>query len=106
MDTTLIGRRAARALAVALLACAAASGLAACQTTQPAGPQPAPIVAPQRGPDQYLIDTYRGRPVDRIEEELRRQVGEGQRPSSACLRHAVVEHPHGGYHLVCAQPVE
>jgi hypothetical protein len=39
-----------------------------------------------------------------VAEELQRRVDAGQLPSSACLQHSLVEHPDGGYHLVCAVP--
>lgn len=104
MDTTLMGRSAARALAVVLLAGGAAIGLAACQTPSAAPAGPAPAVAPQRGPvDQHLVERYAGRPADRIDEDIARAIARGEHPSPACARRTVVEHPAGGWHLVCTQ---
>jgi len=79
-------------------------GLTACQTVAPA-PQPHHISPPRSGPvDPRLIEEYAGRPADRVAEEVQRRVDAGELPSSACLQHVVVEHPDGGYHLVCAVP--
>ncbi|MEU1970262.1 hypothetical protein ABZ477_01245 [Microbacterium sp. NPDC019599] len=92
----------ARIIVITAIA-AGALGLTACQT----GAQPSvqPISVPQRGPvDQSRIEEYAGRPADRVAEDIERRIREGQLPSSACRRHAVVEHPDGSYHLVCTVP--
>ena len=103
MNTKKIGGRAARALAVVLVATGATIGLAACQTAAaPAAPtlieQPAP-----RPLDRTLGDQYSGRPVDRVAEEIDRAIQNGQLPLPGCISHRVVEHPDGGYHLACVQ---
>ena len=83
MNTNIIGRRAARALAVVLLASGAAIGLAACQTaTAPAAPAPVERTDP-RPFDRTLIEKYGGRPVDRVAEEIERAVETG-----SCRRRA------------------
>ncbi|MFH8250270.1 hypothetical protein ACH3VR_07890 [Microbacterium sp. B2969] len=99
MNTTSI----ARAIAAAVIV-GGALGLSGCATaTLPPGPQP--ILVPQQAPaDQTLVKEYAGRPADRVAEELQRRVGAGELPSSTCRRHTVVEHPDGGYHLVCTMP--
>ena len=103
MNTNIIGRRARRVLGVVLLASAAAIGLTACQTaTAPAAPAPAALTAP-RPFDRTLTEQYGGRPVDRVAEEIERALQSGQLPSPDCISHHVVEHPEGGYHLVCVQ---
>ncbi|WP_345802930.1 hypothetical protein AAIB33_07565 [Microbacterium sp. AZCO] len=91
---------AARVLVVSAIV-GATLGLAGCQTaTLPSGPQP--IMAPHQAPvDHALGQEYAGRPADRVAEELQRRVAAGELPSSTCLRYSVVEHPDGGYHLVC-----
>ena len=101
MNTNIIGHRAGRALAVVLLVSTAAIGLTACQTA-PAAPAPAGVTAP-RPLDRMLIEKYGGRPVDRVAEEIERAIRGGQLPSPACISHRVMEHPEGGYHLVCVQ---
>ena len=106
MNTNTIGRPAARALAVVLLAGGAAIGLAACQTPpDPAPPAPVEQVAP-RLLDRMLIEKYGGRPVDRVAEDIERAIGDGQLPTPGCISHHVAEHPSGGYHLVCVQAGE
>jgi hypothetical protein len=103
MYTHTIGRPAARALAVVLLASGAAIGLAACQTP----PAPAAVEEIVSRPlDRMLIEKYGGRPVDRVAEDIERAIGDGQLPSQGCISHHVVEHPQGGYHLVCLQAGE
>ena len=97
---------AARALAVVLLASGAAIGLSACQTTT-APPPPAPVERPIPRPfDRTLIERYGGRPVDRIAEDIDRATRDAQLPLPGCINHQVVEHPDGGYHLVCVQTYE
>ena len=97
---------AARALAVVLLASGAAIGLSACQTAT-APPAPAPVErAIPRPFDRTLIERYGGRPVDRVAEEIDRAIQDAQLPLPGCLSHSVVEHPDGGYHLVCVQTRE
>ena len=106
MYTNTIGRPAARALAVALLASGAAIGLAACQSVPaPAPPAPLEQIVP-RPLDRMLIEKYGGRPVDRVAEDIERAVEDGQLPMPGCISHHVAEHPGGGYHLVCVQAVE
>ena len=106
MNTNIIGRRAGRVLCVAVLASAAAIGLTACQTvTAPAAPAPA-AVTDLRPFDRTSIEKYGGRPVDRVAEEIERALQAGQLPSPDCISHHVVEHPEGGYHLVCVQARE
>ena len=104
MNTNIIGRRARRVLGVVLLASAAAIGLTACQTAAaPAAPAQVPA---RRAPSRsiaLLIENYGGRPADRVAEEIERAVQGGQLPSPDCISHHVVEHPEGGYHLVCVQ---
>lgn len=100
MDTK-TGRTAIRVWAVALLA-GAAIGLAGCQTPAP-GAQVAPASDTQHAPGVRAPEGYRGQPADRYEEELQRQIARGMQPSPNCLDHTVVEHPDGGYHLVCTQ---
>jgi hypothetical protein len=106
VNTHIIGRHTAGAVAAALLAGGAAIGLTACQIeAAPAAPGPVEQTVP-RWSDRSLIDRYGGRPVDRIAEEIERAIQDGQLPSPRCTRHHVVEHPDGGYHLVCVQPGE
>ena len=96
-------RRITRCIVVLAIA-GGALGLTACQTVAPT-PQPHHISPRSYGPvDARIIEEYAGRPADRVAEELQRRVDAGQLPSSACLQHVVVEHPDGGYHLVCAVP--
>lgn len=97
MDTTIIGRRATSALAVALLAGAAAVGLAGCQTPTDAG-QPAPQTIPA---PPALGERYAGLPADRIVDRLGRDIRQGVLPEPGCILNVVVEHPDGGFHLVC-----
>lgn len=97
MDTRIIGRRATRALAVALLAGATAIGLAGCQSPTDAG-QPAPQAIPA---SPALGERYAGLPADRIVDRLRRDIRQGLAPEPGCLLNIVVEHPEGGYRLVC-----
>ena len=103
MNTNIIGHRAGRALAVVLLGTTAAIGLTACQTAPaPAAPAPVGVTAP-RPLDRMLIEKYGGRPADRVAEEIERAIQSGQLPSPDCISHHVMEHPAGGYHLVCVQ---
>lgn len=103
MNTNIIGCRARRLLGVALVASTAAIGLTACQTaTAPAASAPLAVTDP-RPFDRTLIEKYGGRPVDRVAEEIERAIRTGQQPSPDCISHHVVEHPEGGYHLVCVQ---
>jgi hypothetical protein len=104
MNTSIIGRPAARALAVFLLAGGATIGLAACQT--PPAPAPPAPVQQMRPFDRMLIEQYGGRPVDRVAEDIERAIGNGQLPTPGCISHHVAEHPDGGYHLVCVQDGE
>jgi predicted RNase H-like nuclease len=106
MNTNIIGRPTARALAVVLLASSAAIGLSACQTAAaPAAPAAPAQVQPDapRPFDRTLIEQYGGRPADRVAEEIHRAIQAGQLPSPDCISHHVVDHPEGGYHLVCVQ---
>ncbi len=109
MDTTLMGRGAVRALAVVLLTGGVAIGLAACQSSSaaPAGSVPDTAREEQHGVpmDPRVAERYAGRPADRIEEEILRDARDGM-PSTDCVRHVVVEHPDGGYHLTCVQTAE
>jgi hypothetical protein len=106
MNTNIIGSRARRVLGVALLASTGAIGLTACQTvTAPAAPAPVAVTDP-RPFDRALIEKHGGRPVDRVAEEIERMLQAGQLPSPGCISHHVVEHPEGGYHLVCVQARE
>ena len=92
----------ARSLMVAVVA-GGVLGLAGCQT--PAETSEPGITVPRQGPvEQRLIDEYSGRPADRVADELQRRLDAGELPSSRCLQHSIVEHPDGGYHLVCAIP--
>ncbi len=100
MNTNIIGRRAGRVLCVVLLASTAAIGLSACQTV--AAPEAVAVIAPQPF-DRTQIERYAGRPVDRVAEQIERAIQAGQLPSPDCISHHVVEHPKGGYHLVCVQ---
>ncbi|WP_243074680.1 hypothetical protein [Microbacterium sp. SS28] len=104
MRNTVEARFMTRTLVLVAIA-GAALGLAACQTAAESV-APVPVVAPQSGPvDQRMIDEYAGRPADRVAEDLERRVRNGELPSSSCRRHTVVEHPDGGYHLVCTERV-
>jgi hypothetical protein len=103
MTTSTQTRPISRCILVLAIA-GAALGLAGCQTVAQA-PQTDHISPPRSGPvDPRLIEEYAGRPADRVAEEMQRRVDAGELPSSACLQHVVVEHPDGGYHLVCAVP--
>jgi hypothetical protein len=103
MDTSTKPRPFTRCVVVLAIA-SGALGLTACQTVAQS-PQPHHISPPRHGPvDARIIEEYAGRPADRVAEELQRRVDAGQLPSSACLQHSLVEHPDGGYHLVCAVP--
>lgn len=91
---------------VAVAVVGGALSLSACQTpTESTQPTVAPTVAPQSDPvDQTRIDEYAGRPADRVEEDIQRRIRNGELPSSDCQRYTLVEHPDGGYHLVCTVP--
>jgi hypothetical protein len=105
VNTHIIGRTTAHALAVVLLASGAAIGLTACQTAT--APAPAPLELTNTRPlDRMLIEKYGGRPADRVAEQIERAIEDGQLPSQHCIIHHVVEHPAGGYRLVCVQTAE
>ena len=103
MNTNIIGRRAARALAVVLLASAAAIGLTACQTgSGPGGPGTDFCDRPEAARSDADRELWRAtrRPGCRGD----RAGGPGRAAALARLHsHHVVEHPEGGYHLVCVQ---
>lgn len=104
MNTNITGRPGVRALAVILLASGAAIGLTACQT-----PTAPPVPVEQADPRPFggpLIERYGGRPPDRVAEDIERAIQDGQLPSPGCISHRAVEHPDGGYHLVCVQTLE
>jgi hypothetical protein len=97
-------RGVARVLAAAAIA-GALVGLAGCQTGNAdttIAPTPSPVHAPGAG----LPRGFEGQSADRMEREVQRQIARGVRPSSTCADHTVVEHPDGGFHLVCAQPID
>lgn len=107
MDTTATtkGRRAAVALAAVLMA-GTAIGLAGCQSPKaaPAGPvsvQGEPASGWQSGLQRELARRYGGIPADRVAEEIARRVADGELPDRSCDQEHIVEHPDGGYHLVC-----
>ena len=102
MDTKTIGRRAARGAGVVLLGerCRGrAQRLPDRNGSAAAGAGAEPIIP--RPFDRTLIEKFGGRPVDRVAEEIERAIEDGELPSPDCISHRVVEHPDGGYHLVC-----
>lgn len=104
MNTKLTRQGTVRVLAAATIA-GALIGLAGCQTGNvdaEVAPTPSPVHAPGAG----VPNGFERQSVDRIEQEVQRQIARGVRPASTCVDYTVVEHPDGGFHLVCSQTFE
>ncbi len=85
----------------AMVAIAGGAVLTGCQTDVGAPGEQRISVPPQGAVDLTYRHEYADRPADRVAEELERRIADGRLPSSGCLQHSLVEHPAGGYHLVC-----
>ncbi|WP_374313876.1 hypothetical protein [Microbacterium sp.] len=127
IETRTRAPRRVRNLTVAVVVGVLTLSAAGCQSTLREEPAPAPTssagavpvdirpagLGPHATADQIervlayrlalLSERYAGQPADRIAEQLERERDASRGFTAGCLSYRLVEHPAGGWHVVCVQ---